>query len=174
MYDWGAHFLDWMLNLVPARITQVMGNFQKRVWNAVTNRGLRAGVYPLCQWRHRRLHQFQYRPPVPARNGASTAPKAPSNRTGATSPLITFVNGIRQDSVVKVTLPGYGSTEYYRNVADHLLMGEELAVKPEQARRVIGVIEAAQFSSQQGTSVPPPDRCEDDPGAVKPYIGAVV
>ena len=37
MHDWGAHFLDWILNLVPSKITQVTGDFQKRVWNAVTN-----------------------------------------------------------------------------------------------------------------------------------------
>ena len=37
MYDWGAHFIDWILNLVPGKITQVNGNFQKRVWNSVTN-----------------------------------------------------------------------------------------------------------------------------------------
>ncbi len=37
MYDWGAHFLDWILNLVPSKITQVTGDFQKRVWNAVSN-----------------------------------------------------------------------------------------------------------------------------------------
>ena len=74
--------------------------------------------------------------------------------------MISYVNGFRQESTVKVTLPGYGSTEYYRNVADHLLLGEELIVKPEQARRVIGVIEAGQISSQKGVSVPPPDGCE--------------
>ena len=37
MHDWGAHFLDWILNLVPAKITQVTGDLQKRVWHAVTN-----------------------------------------------------------------------------------------------------------------------------------------
>jgi hypothetical protein len=59
-----------------------------------------------------------------------------------------------------VTLPGYGSTEYYRTVADHLLLGEPLAVTPEQARRVIGVIEAGLLSSAKGASVPPPPGCE--------------
>ena len=74
--------------------------------------------------------------------------------------LVTYANGIRQDSQVKVTLPGYGSTQYYRNVADHLLMGEELIVKPEQARRVIGIIDAAQRSSQLGRSVAVATGCE--------------
>jgi predicted dehydrogenase len=74
--------------------------------------------------------------------------------------LVSFASGVRQDSKVKLTLPGYGSVQYYRNVADHLLMGEELLVKPEQARRVIGVIDAAQRSSQLGKSVAPAPGCE--------------
>ena len=145
MYDWGAHFLDWILNLVPARVTQVMGNFQKRVWNAVTNED-----FGQAYIRFANGVTADY---ITSTISASSRPKWRINGTkGAIEQnwgditLITFVNGIRQQSVVKVTLPGYGSSEYYRNVADHLLMGEELAVKPEQARRVIGVIEAAQLS----------------------------
>jgi predicted dehydrogenase len=42
---------------------------------------------------------------------------------------------------------------YYVNIADHLLAGDELMVKPEQARRVIGVIQCAEQSSQAGQAV---------------------
>jgi len=173
MYDWGAHFLDWILNLVPAKVTQVTGNFQKRVWNAVTNEDFGQAYI--------RFENGVTADYITSTISASSRPKWRINGTkGAIVQdwgditLITFVNGIRQDSTVKVTLPGYGSTEYYRNVADHLLLGEDLSVKPEQARRVIGVIEAAQQSSQLGTSVPPPDRCEDDPAATKAFISAGV
>ncbi|GIV19937.1 MAG: oxidoreductase [Armatimonadota bacterium] len=44
--------------------------------------------------------------------------------------------------------------EYYRNIAGVLLRGEELAVKPEQAREVIRIIEAALQSAQAGEPVP--------------------
>jgi scyllo-inositol 2-dehydrogenase (NADP+) len=44
--------------------------------------------------------------------------------------------------------------EYYRNIAGVLLRGEELAVKPEQAREVIRLIEAALRSAQAGEPVP--------------------
>ncbi len=161
MYDWGAHFLDWILNLMPdAKITQVMGNFQKRVWHAVTNEDF-GQVYI-------RFDNGATADYITSQISASSRPKwriqgthgAIEANWGDTVTLISFVNGIRQDSTVKVTLPGYGSVEYYRNVADHLLMGEELSVKPEQARRVIGVIEAAQNSSVQGASVPACAGCE--------------
>ena len=160
MYDWGAHFIDWVLNLVPSKITQVMGDFQKRVWNAVSNED----------------HGQAY---IRFENGV-TADYWTSSIAALSRPkwlilgtkgairadwkdeieLVTFASGIRQDSHVKVTLPGYGSVQYYRNVADHLLMGEELIVKPEQARRVIGVIDAAQRSSQLGHSVAVAPGCE--------------
>lgn len=43
--------------------------------------------------------------------------------------------------------------EYYRNIAGVLLRGEELAVKPEEAREVIRVIEAALQSTATGKPV---------------------
>jgi predicted dehydrogenase len=159
MYDWGAHFLDWILNLNPATITQVTGNFQKRVWNAVTNEDFGQAYI--------RFENGVTADYITSTISASGRPKWRINGTKGSIEsnwgditLVSFVNGIRQESVVKVTLPGYGSTEYYRNVADHLLLGEELSVKPEQARRVIGVIDAAQRSSKQGTSVAPAPGCE--------------
>ena len=159
MHDWGAHFIDWMLNLVPAKITQVTGNFQKRVWNSVTNEDF-GQVYI----RFANGCTADY---ITSNISASSRPQWRINgtlgsieRNWGDLTLVSYANGFRQESVIKVTLPGYGSTEYYRNVADHLLFGEELIVKPEQARRVIGVIEAGQISSQKGVSVPPPEGCE--------------
>jgi hypothetical protein len=49
---------------------------------------------------------------------------------------------------------------YYRNIADHLLLGEPLAVTPESARRVIGVIETAEKSSRAGKALSVPKGCE--------------
>ncbi|MHB0998778.1 MAG: ThuA domain-containing protein [Armatimonadota bacterium] len=160
MYDWGAHFIDWVLNMVPSKITQVMGDFQKRVWNSVTNED----------------HGQAY---IRFENGV-TADYMTSSIVAISRPkwtilgtkgaiqsdwdemihLVSYASGIKVDSRTKNALPGYGCTQYYRNVADHLLMDEELAVKPEQARRVIGVIDAAQRSSEAGTSMAPAKGCE--------------
>jgi scyllo-inositol 2-dehydrogenase (NADP+) len=157
MHDWGAHFLDWILNLVPSRMTQVMGDFQKRVWHAVTNEdhgqayirfenGVTAdflissmAAIPRPKWL------------IYGTKGSLQMQLAVGDEIQLTS----FASGVRLESKVKVTLPGYGTTQYYRNVADHLLLGEELLVKPEQARRVIAVIEAAEQSSKLGHSVTP-------------------
>ena len=159
MHDWGAHFIDWILNLVPSKVTQVMGNFQKRVWHMVTNEDF-GQVY--IKFENGCTADY-----LISSISASSRPKWRINGTlGSIEQnwgditLVSFMNGVRQDSTIKVTLPGYGSTQYYRNVADHLLLGEDLIVKPEQARRVIGIIEAGQISAKRGTSVPPCPHCE--------------
>ncbi|HEY3379109.1 MAG TPA: ThuA domain-containing protein [Armatimonadota bacterium] len=161
MYDWGAHFLDWILNMVPSRVTQVMGDFQKRVWHAVSNED------------HGQVYiRFANGATAEYLTSSIAALSGPKWRIMGTQgaielahgsneiQLVSYTSGVRLDSTVKVTLPGYGDTQYYRNVADHLLLGEELAVKPEQARRVIGVIDAGQRSSVQGESVAPAPGCE--------------
>ena len=36
-YDWGAHYLDWIVSLIPEPIETVLGTRHKRVWHDVTN-----------------------------------------------------------------------------------------------------------------------------------------
>jgi scyllo-inositol 2-dehydrogenase (NADP+) len=160
MHDWGAHFIDWILNMVPAKITQVSGNFQKRVWNSVTNEDFGQVVIRFdngCTADYLTSTISAAGRPLWRINGTRGAIE---RHGGDTLTLISYANGFRQESTVKVTLPSYGATEYYRTVADHLLFGEELAVTPESARRVIGVIEAGLISSAKGASVPPLEGCE--------------
>jgi scyllo-inositol 2-dehydrogenase (NADP+) len=160
MHDWGAHFLDWLLNLVPSKIAQVTGNFRKLVWGSVTNedhgqayiRFANGCTVDLLISSIASLPRTKWR--IFGSKGAIEADWKDEIK------LVSHVSGVEQQSTVKITLPGYGSTQYYRTIADHLLMGEQLAVKPEQARRVIAVIEAAQRSSKLGTSVPVAPGCE--------------
>ena len=160
MYDWGAHFLDWILNLVPGKVTQVMGDFQKRVWHDVTNEdhgqayirfdsGVTADYWVSSIAAINRPKWL-----ILGTKGAIQA-----NWSDELT-VVSHASGVRLESKVKVTLPGYGSTQYYRNIADHLLLGEPLWVTPESARRVIGVIDAAQRSSELEQSVAPAPGCE--------------
>jgi predicted dehydrogenase len=155
MHDWGAHFVDWILNLVPSPIQQVTGDFQKRVWNSVT-----------IEDHGQAYIRFENGVTADFMISSIAASKRPKWRILGTQGsleanwndelnLTTFVSGFRQESKVMVPKQPPSWSEYYRNIADHLLMGEELAVKPEQARRVIATIQAAQESSMAGVSVAP-------------------
>lgn len=154
MHDWGAHYLDWILNLVPSKVAQVTGDFQKRVWHEVTNEDhgqayIRFENGVTADYWISSIAAFG-RPKwlILGTKGAIRADWRDDFVTVAS-----YTSGIRLESQVPVTLPSYGSVEYYRNIADHLLLGEKLLVTPESARRVIAVIDAAARSNKAGESV---------------------
>ncbi len=155
IHDWGAHFVDWILNLVPSRVTQVMGDFQKRVWNSVTNED-HGQVYMRFENGVTADYWVSSIAALPRPKWLILGTKGAIRANSADEITVcSHTSGIRMESVVKVTMPSYGSVEFYRNVADHLLTGEELIVKPEEARRVITVIDAGLRSAQSGHSVAP-------------------
>jgi len=64
-YDWGAHYLDWLLNIVPDEIVNVTGFFHKLVWHD-DQRGSRTGDHSLCLGDSRQCTDVDYRPPLSA------------------------------------------------------------------------------------------------------------
>ncbi|HEY0074483.1 MAG TPA: Gfo/Idh/MocA family oxidoreductase [Abditibacteriaceae bacterium] len=160
-YDWGAHYLDWLLGLIHSPIADVTGYFHKRVWHDVTN-------------------EDQVQALIRFENGC-VANVTMSSIAYAGKPRW-WVLGTKGAAVDKgghfevtgdfksegygatLKVPYSGSSEwktYYANIADHLLRGGELKVKPEQARRVIAILETAEKSSQQGQSLTIPTEAED-------------
>ena len=59
-------------------------------------------------------------------------------------------NGIVTSTVRPAQDPGWA---FHRNLADHLLLSEELAVRPEQSCEVVAVLEAAHRSGLEGGSL---------------------
>jgi scyllo-inositol 2-dehydrogenase (NADP+) len=70
---------------------------------------------------------------------------------GDAARVVTELDGLVSDMRL-TTLPGDWRA-YYRNIAETLLDGAPLAVKPEQVRRVVGVLEAVQRSADTGEVV---------------------
>jgi len=149
LYDWGAHFVDWILNLVPERIESVSGEFFNKLhWHHVTNEdhceatirfanGVVAtlqmsslSAVPLPRWR------------ILGTEGGVIDDRAVEGHFT----VVRFVHG----QPVKMHVPYKQGRwdRYYPALADHLLRGEELVVKPEEARRVIAVIEFAERSAR--------------------------
>lgn len=161
-YDWGAHFLDWLLGLVPGqKIESVSGFFHKRVWHDVSNEDhveavLRFDSGCVADVQMSSIaHAGKPRWWILGEKGAIV------DRGGYYE-----VTGDFQSEGFAATLnvPYSGKSEwqtYYANIAGHLLRGEELGVKPEQARRVIAVLEGAEKSSVLGHSLGLPTEDED-------------
>jgi len=154
LFDWGAHFTDWLLNLMPGRkVAGVQGFLQKKRWFDTTNEDhaeyiLRfdngaSASFEISQLAMAGKQKWR----ILGTEGAISG-------NGGTMDLAYEEGGQRYNTSFE---PAGGKwDEYYRNVADHLLYGEELVVKPEEARRAIAVLEAAEKSAKTGHSEPVP------------------
>jgi predicted dehydrogenase/type 1 glutamine amidotransferase len=170
-YDWGSHYLDWILNLIPDSVTSVRGVEHKRVWHDVTNAD-QSSVY--LRFAGGQEAQFMH-----SDIAAALKPKwyilgekgaiighwrhetvktrrwsgdlieehlAPSESL----PTLHVLTRDEGDSIHEqhLALPPSPPFAFHRNLANHLHYGEPLAVLPEEARRNIAVMEAAKYSAE--------------------------
>jgi scyllo-inositol 2-dehydrogenase (NADP+) len=151
-YDWGAHLLDWVLNIIQGNIAGVTGYFHKRVWMDVTNEDqveavirFESGAVADVQLSSiASIDKPRWRI-LGAKGGITTVPEQQYFR------MVTYGDGKPVET--KVDFRKDEHSTYYRNIADHLLRGTKLLVKPEEARRVIAIMEAAEESSKTGETV---------------------
>jgi scyllo-inositol 2-dehydrogenase (NADP+) len=145
MFDWGAHIIDWCLHFVPSKIAGVDGYYHKLRWMESTNEDHTELVI--------RFHDGQT---AQVEISALAAASKPRWRILGTKGAIVMEDWqnikvtVDHDGYLAkfdVRVPNSDWDAYYQNVADHLTNGANLVVKPEEARRIIAVIEAAEKSS---------------------------
>jgi scyllo-inositol 2-dehydrogenase (NADP+) len=159
-YDWGAHYLDWLLGIVPSRVSEVRGFFRKLRWFDVTNED---DVHALIVFENGVTADVQMS--TVARIGK------PRWRVWGTLGAAEDVQGAfrvetewqGQPTSMSVRFQESRWANFYHQLADHLLRGGPLDVKPEHARRVIAIMEAAERSSQSGRPEPVPYEDTIDP-----------
>jgi len=169
-YDWGSHHVDWALLLLGGAPRLVQAHGHKRVWHDVTNVDqLRVRML----WADGREAEFLQsdiaavrRPKFYVQGTAGTLVGHYRTVTfERIEPGLGYVAREAHHAEAPADLllaryeSGYGLSEtrlpsaaeqpfaFHRNLADHLHLGEPLAVTPASVRRVIAVLEAAQHSS---------------------------
>ncbi len=173
IYDWGSHYFDWVLQLLPQPVRAVTAVAQKRVWHDVSNSDqvrvdltfedgaqatflqsdIAAALKPkwyllgtggalVGEWR---LEKVQSRDWSGDLVEEALQPAESPARLRVFRPA-----GDGQSHVEELALPAREPDGFYRNLADHLLLGEPLAVLPEEARRTVAVMEAAARSIAAG------------------------
>jgi scyllo-inositol 2-dehydrogenase (NADP+) len=152
MYDWGAHFVDWILNLIPQKIENVTGFFQKRVWMDVTNEDQTEAIIRFKNGATADLQVSSIARVGKPKFRILGTKGAIIDEWKGSFKLYTLVDGIPVEGEVKYKNSTW--PEYYQNLAAHLLDGTPLEVTPESSRRVIGVIETAGKSAKSGRSEP--------------------
>ncbi|HOJ21397.1 MAG TPA: Gfo/Idh/MocA family oxidoreductase, partial [Armatimonadota bacterium] len=168
--DWGAHLIDQALLLVDADVESVWCDVQARKWEATSgSHGLlqmrfatgvlfrvevsRLAKAPKPRWyilgEEGGLVKTGRDPQEPAMiaGDIDAAREDPADRAR----VFTQRGGLSAEMVVESLRPSWKS--YYQNIADVLLKGTELAVKPEEARRVVAVLDAAAESLRTRASV---------------------
>ncbi len=168
-YDWGSHYLDWILNLIPDTVVSVRGVEHKRVWHDVTNADqscvylrfangqeatfmhsdIAAALKP--KWyilgEHGAIVGNWRQEIVKTRRWSGDLIEerlAPSEALPDLS-VFTRESGdiIHEQHLMLPPMPQYA---FHRNLANHLHSGEPLAITPQEARRNIAVMEAAKYS----------------------------
>ncbi len=175
-YDWGAHYLDWVLSLMPDPATAVIGTRQNRVWHDVTNAdqervqirfaggqeaelihsdiaAIRKPKWYLLgtegaiigHWREVTVNE------VDPLFYVQTHRIPPTE----TPPELSLQHRHHSGQMVeqKLALPLREAFPFHRNLADHLLTGEPLAVPVCESAQVVTVLEAAARSAAAGGTV---------------------
>jgi scyllo-inositol 2-dehydrogenase (NADP+) len=169
IYDWGSHFLDWILDLLPQPVTAVTAAAHKRRWYDVTNADhsrvsvafadgaeaefvhsdLAAAMKP--KWYvlgtegaivgHWRHER------VVSRSSIGTLVEDPL--AASESPARITLHA-PDGSVTDVAVPAAPRAPFHRELADHLLSGAPMSVTAAGSRRNIAVMEAATLSARDG------------------------
>lgn len=172
IFDWGAHYLDWILQLVPEKVVEVAATRQKLVWQDVTNDDhfeVRMRFQDGTEARFMHSDIAAARKPkwyvlgtlgaalgrwreevmlTPGPVGVSETPVPVTDLPCELHLLTPGPGGRSHDERISLTPPP--AHAFYRNFAGHLLAGEPLAVTPTSARRNIAVMEAAQRAASAG------------------------
>jgi predicted dehydrogenase len=173
VYDWGSHHVDWITLLHGSAPSRILCTTHDRVWQDTTNvdqlslwmqwddgREATFRQSDVCAIRRPKFHiqgtagtlEGHYRP---LRTETVVAGRGYVEHTSHHAEVPVDLRVVRYDGdrgTVESTVrpaphPGWG---FHRNLADHLLLGEELAVRPEESRDVVAVLEAAQRSGAAG------------------------
>ena len=175
-YDWGAHYLDWVVSLIPERVVSVVGTRHKRVWHDVTNADqervqVRFAGGQEAEFLHSDIAAV--RKPKWYLLGTEGAIVGEWRDVSAyeidpvlyydrhdipateMTPDLTLYRRHATGQVVtqKLALPERRHFLFHRNLADHLLTGEPLEAPLEDSMKVVAILEAASRSAAKGGSV---------------------
>jgi predicted dehydrogenase len=172
-YDWGAHYLDWIVGLIPEPIKTVICTRHKRVWHDVTNADqeriqIRFAGGQEAEFIHsdiaavrkpkwyllgtdgaiigywKDVVEYEIDPVVYFEQHDIPATEMP--------PDLTLRRRHPSGQIVaqKLAVPERKHYLFHQNIADHLLSGEPIVAPLEHSVRVVAILEAAARSAANG------------------------
>lgn len=175
-YDWGAHYLDWLVSLIPHQVSAVISTRQNRVWHDVTNadqeriqirfaggqegefihsdiaavgkpKWYLLGTEGAIVGHWREVSTYEIDPVLYFHQHDIPATEM--------VPDLTLHRRHHSGQIVaqKLALPKREHYLFHRNLADHLLTGEPIVAPLEDSVRVVEILEAAARSASKGGTV---------------------
>jgi predicted dehydrogenase len=175
-YDWGAHYLDWMVSLIPEPVASVVGIRHKRVWQDVTNADQERIQVRFSGGKEA---EFMHSDIAAARKPKwfllGTEGAIVGNWRDVTShefdldhyyqrhdipatemvPDLTVFRRHHSGNIVRLNpaIPDRNHYRFHSNLADHLLWGEPIVAPLSDSVKVVTILEAAARSMANGGTV---------------------
>lgn len=148
LFDWGAHCIDWTLALVRSDVAGVFGHLYNGAWPSSTIEDHGAAIIrfkngvlaEITVSQVASIHRPMWR--ILGTKGGLTCHWG--------EPVTVKVDHNGHLAEFKVDRGQDKWDGYYGNIADHLYNGADLVCKPEESRRIISIIEAAERSAASG------------------------
>ena len=169
IYDWGSHYLDWILDLLPQPVQWVSATAHKRVWHDVTNAdhtrvllhfadGVEAEFThsDLAAARKPKFYVLGTRGAlVGSWQQERVVSRSPvglvhEDRFAVSDAPASLVLHDADGSQTALALQPAPPTPFHRELADALLSGLPMSVTPQGSRRNIAVMQAATTSAAEG------------------------
>ncbi|MEE4606543.1 MAG: Gfo/Idh/MocA family oxidoreductase [Desulfobacteraceae bacterium] len=175
-YDWGAHYIDWIVSLIPERVETVVATRHKRVWQDVTNADQERIQVRFYGGKEA---EFMHSDIAAARKPKwfllGTEGAIVGNWRDVTSyefdpdhyyqrhdipatemvPDLTVFRRHHSGNVIRINpaIPDRDHYQFHSNLADHLLLGEPIAAPLSDSVKVVAILEAAARSMVRGGTV---------------------
>jgi predicted dehydrogenase len=181
-YDWGAHYLDWIVDLIPDPPASVAAFRHKRVWHDITNadqeriwikfKGGKEAEFihsDIAAVRKPKWYLLGTKGAIIGHwKDVTTYHIDPvlyfhQHHIPATemNPDLTLFQRHASGQIIeqKMAIPERKDYAFYKNLADHLLTGEPLVSSLTDSVKVVSILERAAMSASKGGTLEQFDEC---------------
>jgi predicted dehydrogenase len=181
-YDWGAHYLDWIVDLIPDPPESVAAFRHKRVWHDITNadqeriwikfKGGKEAEFihsDIAAVRKPKWYLLGTKGAIIGHwKDVTTYHIDPvlyfhQHHIPATemNPDLTLFQRHASGQIIeqKMAIPERKDYAFYKNLADHLLTGEPLVSSLTNSVKVVSILETAALSASKGGTLEQFDEC---------------
>jgi scyllo-inositol 2-dehydrogenase (NADP+) len=155
IFDWGSHFIDQILNIIPDDVAHVSGQNHKRVWTHVTNAD---HAHVTVTFSSGKQATFVHSDLAAARKpkfyvlgteGAIIGDWDPAGEPAvADLPAILTVHHVDGTSRIAPLRPPVPH-EFHRSIVEYINNGIPMEVNALQSRNVVAIMQAAEQSAMQ-------------------------